>query len=80
MARRIEITFETERIMLVRSRARRDWCEACGAEVEMLTPEESADFLDISAETVWRRARAGVFHERTSAEGLVLFCFESLVR
>lgn len=81
MKRRITVfTRETyERITLATApRPTRGWCERCGAEVVMLTPEESALLARVSTRTIYRWAEAGNVHFAETPGGLLTVCREAL--
>ena len=83
MRRRIEITVETDRIVVIR-RAREKsvtvWCAACADESLMLTVDEAAMSLNLSAMTIFRRAEAGQLHWLETPTGQLLICRNSLLR
>ena len=78
--RRTEITIEVERTLVV-SRRRRlaEWCPACGAEAEMVTPSEAAAVAGVGSHVIFRRAEDGGLHSRVTPEGALLVCLNSLV-
>jgi excisionase family DNA binding protein len=53
------------------------WCDACGARVRMLTPEEAATVSGVSTRTVYRRVEAGQIHFAETPEGTLLICLNS---
>jgi hypothetical protein len=83
MKRRIEITVETERVVLVRRRREKSvmlWCVACGAENFMLTMDQAAAFLGLSSMAVFRLAETGRLHWQETRAGSVLVCRNSLLQ
>lgn len=54
------------------------WCEACGAQVEMLVPEEAARLASVTTRMIYRGAEAGLIHFAETADGLLLVCRKSL--
>ncbi|HEV2915130.1 MAG TPA: hypothetical protein VGX92_17770 [Pyrinomonadaceae bacterium] len=84
MKRRIEITIETERVVVVRRRRARKsltlWCRGCGAESLMLTADEAARFAGMSSMAVFRLAEAGHLHWQETGAGALLVCRNSLLR
>ena len=80
MKRRVEITVETERVLLVRGRSVSvtGWCPGCDSRVRMVTPDEAARLLDLSAREIFRRVEGGALHFAETPEGELLVCRESL--
>lgn len=79
--RRTEITIETERLLLLKesSRSLFLWCDTCGAQVRMLTPEEAASVAGVSVRKIYRRVEAGELHFIEMSEGPVLICLDSIL-
>ena len=44
---RIEITVETDQLLVLRRSAAPAWCRQCGAQVELLTSEEASSVAGI---------------------------------
>jgi hypothetical protein len=83
MKRRIEITVETERVMLVRRRRGKRlslWCAACDAESLMLSADEAAAFAGMSTMAIFRLAEAGRLHWQETGAGSLVVCHNSLLR
>jgi excisionase family DNA binding protein len=78
--RRVEITFERERLLLVgrRSVSVSDWCGCCGARVRMVMPDEAARLTGVTARTVCRLVEAGRLHFLKGSEAGLLVCLASL--
>ena len=78
--RRVEITFERERLIVVGSRSVSvtDWCEGCGARARMVMPDEAARLADLTARTIYRLVEARRLHFLESSEAGLLVCLESL--
>jgi hypothetical protein len=76
----IEITVETERLLIVhrRYRAVQGWCARCDSEVEMVSPVEAALIAGVSPDTVSRMAETGAIHSGFTAEGEEVICLKSL--
>ena len=78
--RRVEISFERERLLIV-SRRRVSitaWCEGCGARSRMMTPEGAAELSGDSARDVYRRVEAGEVHFTETEDGKLLVCCNCL--
>jgi hypothetical protein len=80
LKRRVEITVETERVLLVRGRSVSftAWCPGCEARVRMVTAGEAAHLSELSAREIFRRVESGALHFAETAEGELLVCRESL--
>jgi hypothetical protein len=80
MKRRTEIIIETDRILVVghRRTAFKAWCEACGAEVRMVTADEAAALARVGLRMVFRWVEDGSLHWVETDEGLLLICINSL--
>ena len=78
--RTIEITVETERVMVFHRQRRtvRAWCVQCASEVEMVTPVEAASLAGVSPSAIYLLAEAGVIHSTLTAEEEVFICLKSL--
>jgi hypothetical protein len=76
----IEITVETERLVVVhrRYRAMQAWCARCDSQVEMVTPVEAALIVGVSPGVIRRMAEAGAIHSGFTAEGEEVICLKSL--
>ena len=71
---------EIDRTILYTRRYARatQWCERCGAEVEMITAFEAAQLARVSSHTIFLRAEEGVIHSAITPEGVLLLCLNSL--
>ena len=77
--KRTQITFETERLLLVsRRRNLIAPCAACGAQTRMITVDEAAALAQVSALAIYHRVEAGTLHFMESPAGALLICFSSL--
>jgi len=74
------ITLETERVLVVGGRGRRDvWCELCGAQVQMVTLGEASSIAGVSELVVCRRVDARSFHSTETRDGRIFICLNSLL-
>lgn len=80
MKRRVEITVETERVLLVRGRSvsYTAWCPGCDARVRMVTAVEAARLSGSSAREIFRRVERGALHFAETPDGELLVCPDSL--
>ena len=78
--RRTEIVFERDRTIVYAGRypQRTAWCEACRAEVQMITLFEAAKLATVSTQTIHSIVSDGQVHGWTTAEGILLVCLNSL--
>jgi hypothetical protein len=79
--RRIEITVERQRILLVKRRNPSPpiWCEVCTGHPLMLTLDEAARLLRMSERDIYRRVEARQVHFVETAEGRLYVCGSSLL-
>lgn len=78
--RTTRITFESERLLVIRqptSRARH-WCAACDEEVQVVTAADAALVADLSVADICREIEATHLHAMATGEGL-LVCLTSLL-
>jgi hypothetical protein len=54
------------------------WCDHCGAEVLMLTPNEAAVLAQSTTREIFRRVEAGEIHFLETEDGVLLVCRNSL--
>jgi len=80
--RRTEITVETEQVLIIRRTGQpmTAWCQQCGAEVVMITPEEAARGAGASLRAIRRLVEAGQLHFRESANGRLFICLNSSLK
>jgi hypothetical protein len=80
MIKRTEITIETRRVLVVRRRQfLRGWCQACLAEVQMITPNEAATLASVSARTIYRWIEEARLHfSEEERDGTLLVCADSV--
>ena len=79
MRRRISITVETERVLIVRRRRgpRRAWCDACIAQADFVPLVEVCALLTCDADTVRRLLAAGKLHSSKVPGAPPLICLRS---
>jgi hypothetical protein len=73
--RRIEIVTEVEREIVVTRRS--VWvrfCEACGGETRMVTPEQAAAQAAVTVRTIYQWVEAERVHFIETHEGRLLIC------
>lgn len=74
------VTFESRERMTIRQGSQRfvAWCEQCGDEVLMVTPNEAAAIARTDARAIFRGVEAGRIHFLESESGELLVCSKSL--
>ena len=72
---------ETQKILLIRRgwNPERVWCEPCGGQAQMLTPEEAAAFKRTEVQSINALIESSELHWTESANGLPLVCLNSLI-
>ena len=80
--RRIRITVETDRFMLVRQRANvnQAWCDKCGQFRDCASIEETCALISADGATVARLLDEERLHSIRVADDLLLVCFVSILR
>ena len=78
--RRIEITVEKRRVVVLnrRNRSVHAWCGTCDEQVQMVTPDEAAQLFQVSTRTIYRRIENGRLHFTETEKGFSLVCLKSL--
>ena len=71
---------ETFSIRIGRSHVVRSYCEACGADDEMIDLNAAVTATGIAASKLLDRIAAGVLHSPKSVTGHLLICLSSLKR
>lgn len=81
MSRRTEITFEIERVLIVRRNRRKNrtaFCELCQKNTEMLTTDRAALFAKCSSWAIFGWVGLGWLHFTETDESLLIICKNSL--
>ena len=79
--RRREVTVETAELWVIRRpRAIIAWCPECGAQVQMITPDEAAVLTDLTAREIYSWVEAGLIHYLEMPGGFVVVCLDSIVK
>jgi excisionase family DNA binding protein len=78
--RRIEITVEKHRVVVLsrRNQSINGWCEECGEQVQMVTPDEAAQLCSITARTIYRWIETERLHFTETEKGFSLICLQSI--
>jgi len=74
------VTFEMRERTTIHRDPRRmvTWCEQCGADVLMVTPNEAAMLARTNARAIFRGVEAGEIHSFETDGGALLVCSNSL--
>jgi len=74
------VTFESRERMTIRHNQRRfmTWCDQCGAEVLMVSPNEAAAMSHTDARKIFRDVEAGEIHFLETQDGGLMICANSL--
>ena len=74
------VTVEARERTTIRRGARQmiAWCDQCGAEVSMVTPNEAAALAGTEARAIFRGVESGDVHFIETGEGALLICAQSL--
>lgn len=80
MKRRVEITIQTDRLLIVRRSGSNTpaWCEACAGLTRMLTVDEAATVARSTSRAIYQRVEAAQLHFTESPAGSLLICLNSL--
>ncbi len=81
MERKITITIETERLLVIRKRNKpRAWCEACGEQSGFVTFGEACALTSNDADTIHQLIVNEKLHSIISPDGLPLICLQSVMK
>lgn len=79
MKRRIEITIETDSVVIASARKTSlIWCDSCNADVRMISVDEAAALTQQSARTIYKWAEARRIHFTETKGGRLFICLNSL--
>ena len=74
------VTVEARERTTIRRGARQmiAWCDQCGADVPMVTPNEAAELAGTDARAIFRGVESGEFHFIETGGGALWVCAKSL--
>ena len=79
MKKRIEVTIETERLLIARNRKFATiWCDDCSSLVKMITVDEAAVLAQQTERTIYGWVEAGSLHFSETSEGRLFICLNSI--
>jgi hypothetical protein len=76
---RTEIHIETREVFVIRSMSQPciAWCEACGVEVRIVTPEQAAARAQTTQREIYRRIEDGSQHTVETSDGTTFLCCQT---
>ncbi len=79
--KRIEITVETDRVLIIRRRnSTRAWCPQCAREVDMISLADAGKLIGMPEQKLIASAQAEAWHFTESKEKTPLVCLESVLK
>ncbi len=80
--KRTEIIIEVNEVAVARSPGARvvSWCEGCGVQAAMVSPENAASIKGVDTGTIYRLIETGEVHFLELADGRPRVCLSSLLR
>jgi hypothetical protein len=54
------------------------WCEACAAQVRMVSAEQAAALAKVSARAIYRAVESQQLHFKETSDGRLFICLDSL--
>jgi hypothetical protein len=77
--RKIAITVEKERLLVISQNNEQSWCEQCQATVKRIGPSQAAAIKGVSHRTIFQHIESGQLHFVESG-GVLLICLEALLK
>jgi hypothetical protein len=76
------VSVETERILTIKRRRLEidGWCQGCGEQVKLVTPETASAMTGLSVRAICRMVEASEVHFLETPSGSLLICLNSLLR
>jgi hypothetical protein len=76
------ITIESERVSITRwsGSLPRNWCQSCGAEVEMLSLEQASGLTQVLPRGILADSEARGVHATEASDGSMQICLPSLLK
>jgi hypothetical protein len=76
------ITIENERVSITRwsGSLPRNWCQSCGAEVEMLSLEQASSLAQVLPHWILADSEAKGIHATEASDGSMQICLPSLLK
>lgn len=76
--RKVELTFETERVILRGSQPKASWCESCGSAALTVSIEQAATLARTDELTLSRLIASGRLHGSPAENFRLCLCLDSL--
>lgn len=81
MAKQVNITFETDSLLVLRGRAPlRAWCPECAAETEMIPLDGLGVVSNLPPAEVQTWMESEALHHATSPDGAPMICLNSMLK
>jgi len=78
---RMEVTVQTERILIIRRRrSRKVWCQQCGREVDAVAMQEATSLASSEQLALPGNPLSEAWHVCEGRDGETLICLESLLK
>lgn len=79
MRKRVEVTIETERVLIVsRPGNTLQWCPGCRRWIVPLALDEAALVAGVTSRALFQWIEAGIVHSLETTSGLLRICLESI--
>ena len=79
MQKRVEVTIETERVVVVSRRGNAlQWCTRCHRWIVPLALDEAALVAGVTSRALFQWVEAGIVHSQETNEGLLRICPQSI--
>jgi len=76
----VQITVETDSVLIIRRRSARAWCRGCAGYVDWVGIDEAKAFFRTAQPMLQDCAKAEHWHYSQTEDGSQLVCLESLLR
>jgi hypothetical protein len=76
--RKIAITVEKERLLVISQNNEQSWCEQCQATVKRIGPAQAAAIKGVSHRSIFQHIESGQLHFVEGSGGVLLICLEAL--
>jgi hypothetical protein len=77
---RIEMTVQSERVLIIRRRSNRVWCRQCGRQVDAVIFEEAGALAGAAQLALPGNGESAPWHLCTDEQGVQLVCLESMLK
>jgi hypothetical protein len=77
---RIEMTVQTDQLLIIRRRRKQVWCQQCGREVDAVSLQEAGKLAGATQPVLPANAESEAWHICTGNDGEQLVCLKSLLK